>query len=117
MSVQCPDPVDPETLEAVLLPELSLALLAGDGKTGYDGEIDRHIRLDALIDKDTAAALRPEVRRGRKLSCELLDYGIETLAKAKALHDELEKIYNPHVDFDGLYAVAADHIAWLLDGV
>ena len=116
-SVLCPDPIDPETLEAVLLPELSLALLATDGKTGYDGEIDRHIRLDALIEKDAAAALRPEVRKARKLSGELLDYGIETLAKAKALHDELEKIYNPHVDFDGLYAVAADHIAWLLDGV
>ena len=32
------------------------------------------------------------------------------LAEAKRLHDELEAVYNPHVDFDGVYALAKEHI-------
>jgi hypothetical protein len=43
-----------------------------------------------------------------------MDMGIEKLSEAKALHDRLEAIYNPHVDFDSVYAAADDHIAWLL---
>lgn len=31
------------------------------------------------------------------------------LAQAKALHDELEAIYNPHVDFARVYALANSH--------
>ena len=35
------------------------------------------------------------------------------LAEAKALHDKLEAVYNPHVDFDGVYALAQTHIGML----
>ena len=35
------------------------------------------------------------------------------LALAKQVHDELEEVYNPHVDFDGIYALAQIHIARL----
>ena len=35
------------------------------------------------------------------------------LAQAKALHDELEALYNPHVDFAGVHALAQTHIARL----
>ena len=31
------------------------------------------------------------------------------LAQAKALHDELEAVYNPHVDFSRVYALANAH--------
>ena len=31
------------------------------------------------------------------------------LAQAKALHDELEAVYNPHVDFARVYALANSH--------
>jgi len=112
--VLCPDPLDPKLLEAVLIPELSLGFIAVDSRLKYDGEVYRHLRLDAMAERETLTAMRAQLRRAKKLSGELLDTGIETLAEAKRLHDELEKIYNPHVDFDGLYAAAEDHIEWLL---
>ena len=31
---------------------------------------------------------------------------VESLAQAKAMHDELEGLYNPHVDFDRVYQTA-----------
>ena len=36
------------------------------------------------------------------------------LAQAKALHDELEAVYNPHVDFARVYALAHAHALQLL---
>lgn len=35
---------------------------------------------------------------------------VSHLKKAKELHDELEKIYNPNVNFDGVYNLADQHI-------
>ena len=35
---------------------------------------------------------------------------IHRLAIAKQIHDELEHLYNPHVDFEGVYALADKHI-------
>lgn len=38
------------------------------------------------------------------------EYAVSYLKDAKNLHDELEQIYNPHVDFDGVYNLSARHI-------
>ena len=38
---------------------------------------------------------------------------VAKLREAKALHDELEALYNPHVDFSGVYALAQAHAARL----
>ncbi len=114
-TILCRDPIDPELLEAVLLPELSLGFLAEDSRKKYSGDIYRHFRLDAIADRNVISNARPEIKRAKKLSDELLCLGISSLAKAKELHDELEGIYNTHVDFDGVYSVAQDHISWLLE--
>ena len=39
---------------------------------------------------------------------------ISLLAQAKGLHDELESVYNPHVDFARVYALANSHVLRLL---
>lgn len=39
---------------------------------------------------------------------------IALLAEAKTLHDELEALYNPHVDFARVYALANSHVFRLL---
>ena len=36
------------------------------------------------------------------MSRSLIDEAVSALARAKAGHDELEKLYNPHVDFAGV---------------
>ena len=36
------------------------------------------------------------------MSRSLIDEAVDALAQAKAEHDELEKLYNPHVDFAGV---------------
>ena len=109
-AILCPDPLDPEVLDAILLPSLSLGFLAVDREHPYDGPVYRHYRLDRLASHDIVTAARAEIRRTQNLQSELIRSGIDSLGKAKALHDELEAAYNPQVDFKGVYQLAEDHI-------
>ena len=113
--ILCPNAMFPQHLEAVLLPELSLAFLGIDSRKSWDGPTVRHIRLDAMPDTDRIRAMRTRFRTAAKLYAQLLGQAHATLSRAKELHDELEKIYNPHVDFLGVYGEAEKHIAALLE--
>jgi len=112
--ILCPDPIDPSRFEALLLPEMDLGFAAVSGHGGYGGECARHIRLDAIPVREKLRLMRTEIRACSKLRAQLLGESVAALSKAKALHDELEDIYNPFVDFDSVYALAQLHIDSLL---
>ena len=106
----CSDPLEPEKPEALLLPGEKLAFFAGElppesGLTPW-----RRLRLDDLADRETLAAQRGSLRERKRESALLLNRAMETLAAAKALHDELEAVYRPHVDFAGADALTQAHI-------
>ena len=64
-----------------------------------------------LPDETEAVYLPDEKRYYRGPDAPLPDVSDVTalLAQAKALHDELEAVYNPHVDFARVYALANAH--------
>ena len=105
--VLCPSPLDPDALDALLLPDAGLALLRGEW--GLPGA--RHLRLDALVESETRTSLRAPTRRFRRLSQEALDEGLEKLRQAKALHDELEAVYRPYMDFAALTAFTEQEVS------
>lgn len=110
--VICPDPLTPEKPEAVLIPDVGLGFVsASSGLSGLSSA--RKIHLDPKGESATRKRLRGELGRLEKLSASLESEAIAALASAKAYHDILEKIYNPNVDFDGVYEVTARHIAAL----
>lgn len=86
--ILCPRPLRPGQLEAVLLPELSIALL-----------------------RAPAALMVPDGER--LLSGEALNAAMDALREAKALHDELEAVYRPYIDFDALTAFTDEYVAGL----
>lgn len=96
--ILCPSPLCPEELEAVLLPEASLALVKGCHDIGGA----KHIRLDTLVPAQVQKSLRPELRAGRRLEQECMAAAIDKLAAAKSLHDKLEAVYRPYMDFGSL---------------
>ncbi|MBR1660029.1 MAG: hypothetical protein IJ705_06910 [Oscillospiraceae bacterium] len=112
-AVLCPDPLEPEKTEALLIGEARLALLAAERSDGPALPGLRHLRLDALADRETLAENRALLRFRRKESARLLDAAAGTLAGATELHDALEALYRPHVDFDAASALAREHIAAL----
>ena len=107
------DALEPELIASLAFPSLSLALCCGSLRD-TDAELYRHIRLDALPDRERMNSLRPSLRRSAHLGRDCLAMAVDTLAEAKALHDELEGVYNGFVDFDGVYSEAERHIAALI---
>ena len=113
-AIVCHDPLEPEKLEALLLPERALGFLAAEDAKLSLSLPCRRVHLDQL----TVASLTPEqrasLRQRKKESRALLSAATETLAQAKALHDELEAVYHPYVDFAGADALAEEHIKLIL---
>ena len=99
-AVACPDPMAPDRLAHVLIPELSLAFVSSAPALPFPGEPVRRIRLDAMADGELLRRSRPRLRFSQKVSAALAEEAVDSLAQAKAMHDELESLYNPYVDFD-----------------
>lgn len=97
--VACPDPMAPDRLAHLLIPGRGLAFVTSTAALPFPGESFRRIRLDAAADGEILRRSRPRLRFARKVSGALVEEAVDSLAQAKAMHDELEALYNPHVDF------------------
>lgn len=90
--IQLLDPLSPEEIRHVLIPDHGIAFCADEKTTA--GEC---LSADRLFDIQTA----PEhEQRFDRSACELLwQRATEQLTAAKKLHDDLEQFYIPHMDF------------------
>ena len=101
----CPSPLDPARAEALLLPEAGIALVSR-----YEGEGARGLRPDALLPPEMPAA-RQARRRALRLRAAAVEAAVSELQRAKALHDALETVYRPYMDFEALTAFAGETLA------
>jgi len=104
----CPDPMAPDRLAHLLIPRLSLAFLSVPGGSALPKKPVRTLRLDTALDGGLVRRSRSRLRFAKKVSAALSEEAIASLAQAKAMHDDLEGIYNPHVDFDLVDRMARD---------
>lgn len=98
-AIVCPQPLRPDRLDAVLLPERSLAFVS----RAWESESTESIEAEA--EENEFASLRDA----------LLDHACALLAKAKGIHDELERVYRPYMDFQLLTAYTDSVIHSLFD--
>lgn len=105
-AVACPDPMAPDRLAHLLVPRLGLAFLSAPPTLSIPGTPFRRIRLDTAADSALLRRSRPRLRFAKKVSAALEAEAVSSLAQAKAIHDDLEAIYNPHVDFDLVDVIA-----------
>jgi len=115
--IACPSPLNPERLEHLLIPALDLAFVSSNGQVQYEGPAYRHIRLDAMAEGERLKGHKTRIRFSRKVFALLMEEAVHTLGAAKAIHDELESLMNPHVDFAGVYGLAERHLETLLGRV
>lgn len=106
--VACPSPMAPDRLAHLLIPELSLAFLSAPPGQEFSRRPYRKLRIDAMADPELAHRSKARLRFSRKVTSALIDEAVDSLAQAKAMHDQLESLYNPHVDFDRVYRMADD---------
>ena len=97
--VACPDPMAPERLAHLLVPGKGVAFLTVAPGQSLPERPYRRVRLDAAADGEQLRRSKPRLRFARKVSAALVEEAVDSLAQAKAMHDRLEAVYNPHVDF------------------
>jgi hypothetical protein len=112
--IVCHDPLHPERLDALILPGLSLGFAAQSDDFGPIPSPMRNVRLDAVPERSRVQQLRRKTRAAAKLHSAIMREALSALAEAKALHDKIEAVYNPHVDFEGLYNLCSEHIEAML---
>lgn len=112
--IACPSPMFPDRLEHLLIPGLSLAFVTSTPGLPYGKRPYRRIRLDAMADPEAVRRSKARLKFSRKVSGALLDEAVDSLAQAKAMHDDLEALYNPYVDFDKVQAIADSAAAEVL---
>ena len=98
----CPHPLLPDTLEAMAIPALGLGFVADLGDGTALPETCRCLHLDRLSAAAEDRAARRALKAEARMTGGLCEMAVLSLAAAKALHDELEAVYRPFVDFTGL---------------
>ncbi len=104
--ISCHNPLKPTQLSHLLIPELSLAFISSSRDVPYSSDHYRKIRLDTKIESQFNSSMRKNAKELRHLRRSFIDKACSLLSSAKLVHDELENIYNPYIDFDSLYAFA-----------
>lgn len=95
----CLSPLDPARLLHLLLPEAGLAFVSEDGTRLPDCRPARRIRVDASGAGEGFRAVRGRAKALLRLRAALLDDAVAEIAAAHRLHDRIEEIYRPCVDF------------------
>lgn len=108
--IVCLSPLNPDLVEHLLFPGAGLAFVTSSPALPYPGKAYRRIHLDAMLDPTLVRSSRSRLRFSHKVSAALMEEAISSLQQAKQLHDGLEALYHPHVDFEKGAAMARELI-------
>ena len=97
--VACPDPMAPQRLAHLLIPQAGLAFLSVTPGQSPAEKPWRRVRIETGVGGDLMRRSRPRIRFAQKVGEALMEEAVASLAQAKAMHDDLEAIYHPYVDF------------------
>jgi hypothetical protein len=108
---------DPDSLDGVYIPALHAAWVDGTAPHvteprhfGADGD---YVNLGAFCRQPLEAADREKIRELTRRYRALYAEAYENLRQAKELHDQLEAVYRPYMDFDALSRFTDAEIARL----
>lgn len=93
------DPLIPERIEHLLIPEISTAILTSNEinkKTFYGNQI----YMSNLLNSSLLKKNKVEIENDETMFYTLLNKGLEIISQAKSHHDELEKYYIENMNFD-----------------
>jgi hypothetical protein len=110
----CYDPQSPRhLLRHVLLPELGFGFVCRTGDSQRDEGVS--LSLDAMVDPNLLAAKATRLGLLEQVESSRLQDASRLMKDARAIHDELEALYRPHLDFEGLTSSADALASRLLD--
>ncbi|MFW6036097.1 MAG: hypothetical protein ACOCRZ_07575, partial [Halothermotrichaceae bacterium] len=97
-------PLEPEKLDAAIIPELDTALIIGTAPHYFEANStkDRSINLLEACTLDYIKKYNGEILDAEKLYEDMMKRVYYFLRNAKSLHDQLEEYYIDSMDFDGI---------------
>ena len=113
-AILCRSPLDPETLEAVILPAERCAFVADGALTRLAFAPTHTIHARRFLDPIAHGSIRPLLRARLKTMRALSDDACAELHRALRLHDRLEAYYMEAMDFRKLTRAADGMIARFL---
>lgn len=109
---------DPDSLDAVYITDLGVAYADGTAphilEPRHAGADSNYVNLGAHLDQSALRAKLSELDALQRAYRAKYAEAYAALGEAKALHDKLEAVYRPHIDFAGVDALAEKHIKKLL---
>ncbi len=106
-TVICPDPLQPDRIAHLFIPERELGIGVGTG--------DRVIHLDRIVYKAAGREESARIRDTAAMRSALAAKARRELQLARHFHDKLEEAVNPFVDFAGVYELAERFAGALLE--
>jgi len=95
------DPLIPERLEHIFIPELNTAIVTSNeiNNKKFEGT---QIYMDNFLNSNSISKNKEEIKMDSELFYELLNKGLKVISSAKVLHDNLETYYIPNMNFKKL---------------
>ena len=110
---------DPDSLDGVYIPALHQAWVDGTAphvvEPRHFGADSDYVNLGGFVRLPLAEKDRSEIRRLTAEYRALYAEAYEKLRQAKALHDELEAVYRPYVDFGALTEFTEEQLFTLFE--
>lgn len=101
------NPLAPQQIEHVLIPELSLGFLTSTPSFPMEEGYFRKIRLETMIDGGLLKENRPRLRMYRKMYQALTEEAVRILEDNQKIHATVEALYQPYVDFEKVSQMTA----------
>jgi hypothetical protein len=103
----CYCPMNPDIkIDHLIIPELSLGFVTVHSDFPCVSSPYRRIHIDAYIPSHLLRNNRQKLKFMRRTCASLLDEATDGLRTAKALHDRIEALYNPAIDYNAIYSYA-----------
>lgn len=112
MIVTFKNPFLPKYIDHIVIPELNLAFVREYEFFNINCDM-RRIHAERFINREKLKVKR--LKYNAKTSKLLLNSAIDTLKKAKSVHDDLEDYYSKAMDFDALFDFATDFTNKILE--
>lgn len=104
-AILCHCPTDQARLDHLLIPALRLAFVTANPWHPMDLPGQKNLHMRRFLDAAALKAMRGDLNAARRTAGALLDRTCALQARAKAVHDELEKYYIAAADFNAVEAV------------
>lgn len=97
---ECPDPMEPdEKTEHLIFPDLSLGIFTSGGRHKYEGGRKETVDCMEFYESFPSEEDRKRYEELEEKSGRLTEEGLSLLKEADAVHERLEKLYYPYMDF------------------